>query len=266
MPLVFAGISPHPPILLPEIGKSEDLAKVVETSQALNKLGRVLNEAEIDTLIIISPHMLVYPDKFNICGIKKLFGTFASFDAPEVIVEYDNDLDLANQIFSASQKEGIDALLYDNNSEFFEMDHGLMVPLYFLSRQQESKFKVLPIAYSFQDKTKHFALGQIIGEIAKKNNKRIGILASGDFSHQLIQKPQTKYYDEKLISDLKNKNTEDILFYEDEIIDEWSECGFRSVLILLGALDGLNYTPEIISYEGPFGVGYIVANFNLPEN
>ena len=266
MPLVFAGISPHPPILLPEIGKPEDLAKVVETTQALNKLGRILNEAEIDTLIVISPHMLVYPDKFNICGIKKLFGTFASFDAPEVIMEFNNDLELASQVYSETEKEGIDAFLYDNDSEFFEMDHGLMVPLYFLSRQQESKFKVLPVAYSFQDKTRHFALGEIIGNIAKRTNKRIGILASGDFSHQLMQKSQTKEYDEKLINDLREKNIKDILFYEDEMIEDWNECGFRSVLILFGAIENTNFTPEILSYEGPFGVGYLVANFKLPEN
>lgn len=264
MSLNFAGISPHPPILIPEIGK-DDLNKIGDTAVAMRKLAHHFYEAEIETLIIISPHGLVYPNQFNISAMRKSFGTFAQFDAPNVTLEYENDLDLVAKISEACQKNDINVLTYDNGGEFYELDHGAMVPLYYLRREQETGLKVVVITYAELDRTAHFAFGQILGEVARQYPSRVGILASGDLSHQLVQNPETKVFDEKFIDDIKNKQIQDILFYEDEMVETWSECGYRSILILLGALDGMNIKPEILSYEGPFGVGYLVANFKLPE-
>jgi len=46
---------------------------------------------------------------------------------------------------------------------------------------------------------------------------------------------------------------------------EAGECGLRSFCFLLGILEasGIDWQPEILAYEGPFGVGYLVANFKL---
>jgi|GEM_PF-188253 len=276
MSLNFAGLSPHPPIIIPEIARlqspersdggqgNEDLIKVADTTVALRKLAHTFREAEIDTLIVITPHGLVFPDKFSISTMRKNFGTMARFDAPNVTLEYDNDLDLAAEILKASDESGVPVVPYDNNGEFYELDHGIMVPLYYLRREQETGLKILPITYSDLDRTQHFAFGQTLGEVARNYSGRVGILASGDLSHQLIQNPETKKMDEKLITDLKESNIQNILYYDEEMVENWSECGYRSVLILLGALDGLDAKAEILSYEGPFGVGYLVANYSLP--
>lgn len=266
MSLNFAAISPHPPIIIPKIGSEEDLQKVSETVFGMKKLASLFNEAEIDTLIVISPHTTIFPDSFNICGMKKLFGTFGQFNQPDIMMELENDLDLAIEIDSACQKEGIPSLLYNNDGEFMELDHGIMVPLYYLRSQQETNFKIVPIAYSNLDKGKHFAFGQVLRDIAKKYSGRVGILASGDLSHQLIQKPEGKEFDKKLKNDLENNNVSEILQYDEEWLEEIGECGYRSILILLGALDGLNAKADILSYEGPFGVGYLVANYKLSES
>lgn len=265
MSLNFAALSPHPPIIVPEIGTPEDLQKVSSTVLAMKKLAHIFIEAEIDTLIIISPHSLVYPDKFSICGMKKTFGTFAQFGQPDILMEYENDVDLAIDIDKAAQKENIKTLLYDNNGEFFELDHGLMVPLYYLKAQQESAFKIVPVAYSNLDKAQHFAFGQILKEVAQNYSGRVGILASGDLSHQLLQNPEGKKFDKKIIYDLKNNKVSDILSYDEDWLEDIGECGYRSILILLGALDRVSAKPEILSYEGPFGVGYGVVNFGLGE-
>lgn len=264
MSLNFAAISPHPPIIIPEIGK-DDLNKAANTTLAMRRLAHDFQVAEIDTLIVISPHGLIYRDQFNVSAMKKNFGTFAQFDAPNTTLEYENNLDLVAEISEAAQKNGINILPYDNNGEFYELDHGVMVPLYYLRREQELGLKVVPISYSEQDRAQHFAFGQVLGEVARAFPGRVGILASGDLSHQLIQNPETKKFDEKLVKDLKNNAVQNILYYDDEMVDNWAECGYRSILILLGALDGMNIKPEILSYEGPFGVGYLVANFKLPE-
>lgn len=269
MPLNFAAISPHPPIIVPAVGSALDLQKVGQTILAMKKIASSFKEAEIETVIIISPHSLVYPDRFNICAMKKLFGTFATFGAPDIMMEFDNDIELATLIDKASQKNEINTLLYNNGGEFFELDHGLMVPLYYLTRDQESALKVVPIAYSNLDRSKHFSFGQIISEVVKKYPGRCGVIASGDLSHRLIQgapggfAEAGKIFDNKFVKDIKNNNLQEIMYYDEELVDDAGECGYRSVLILLGILDGLNIKPKILSYEGPFGVGYLVADYKL---
>jgi len=43
---------------------------------------------------------------------------------------------------------------------------------------------------------------------------------------------------------------------------EAGECGLRSICFMLGILDAakIKWKANIISYEGPFGVGYLVAD------
>ena len=107
MSLNFAAISPHPPIIVPEVGSRKDLIKVAETTVALRKLAHEFQIAEIDVLIVISPHGIVYPDRFSVSAMKKNFGTFAQFGAPNVTLEYENDMDLVGKIAETAQKNGI---------------------------------------------------------------------------------------------------------------------------------------------------------------
>lgn len=104
MSLNFAGISPHPPIIIPEIGK-QDVLKVEKTVKGMLELGKKFAEAEIDTLIVISPHSLIYPDRFNICGMENLSGNFAHFDAPAVNFSFENDFELAQKIYTLASFE-----------------------------------------------------------------------------------------------------------------------------------------------------------------
>ena len=158
------------------------------------------------------------------------------------------------------------------------------MPLYFLlchsgldpeSINIDSRFlgndipKILPIAYSFQDKGLLFAFGEIIAEVCQKSKKKVAIIASGDLSHRLIQTSPAGYntsgkeFDKLLLNYIKAKDTQGILEMDDEFIEEAGECGYRSLLILLGAIEKLDWQPKILSYEGPFGVGYGVVNFKL---
>lgn len=51
------------------------------------------------------------------------------------------------------------------------------------------------------------------------------------------------------------------LIYEPGFCERAAECGLGSFAIMAGALDGMAVDPELLSYEGPFGVGYAVAAF-----
>lgn len=270
MPLVFAGISPHPPIVIPKIGGA-DAKKVKKTADALLELGDKLNDAEPETIIIISPHGLIYPDRINVCGMQNLAGDFSQFGNPELKFKFQNDLDLAKQIDKIANEEEIETLLYDNgdNNNIYELDHGILVPLYFLQKKLDLSVKILSITYSYQGRAQHFAFGQIIAEICEKSKTRIAIIASGDLSHRLFpqnflkDKSAGKKFDQNLVSLIKKNDVQSILELDEDFIEEAGECGYRSILILLGAIEKLKYKPNILSYEGPFGVGYLVCDFQI---
>lgn len=265
--IIFSALVPHPPIIIPEIG-GEETKKVKETISAMKKLADKLEKSDPDTIIVISPHTLAYPDRFNICGMNQLKGNLAHFGAPQVSLEFENDLQLVKKIDKSCEKHGVSTLLYDNGDHFCELDHGITVPLYFLIKNL-GKTKIISIALSMLDKNMHFAFGEVIGEISQKSSKRIAIVASGDLSHRLIQTAPGGYseagkeFDELLINYLKDKDAQGILEMDEDFLEDAGECGYRSLLILLGAIDKLNYKPQILSYEGPFGVGYTVVNFKL---
>ena len=63
---------------------------------------------------------------------------------------------------------------------------------------------------------------------------------------------------------VKNYDVKGILGFDDALADEAGQDALWSIAILLGALDGLKVKHEVLSYEGPFGVGYMVASFE-PE-
>ena len=48
-----------------------------------------------------------------------------------------------------------------------------------------------------------------------------------------------------------------------KLVQDASVCGLKSFIILAGMIEELNVEPEVMSYEGPFGVGYMVCNFKL---
>jgi AmmeMemoRadiSam system protein B len=263
---ISAAISPHPPIIIPEVGK-ENIKEVASTVAAMKKMAAKIAEERPETIIIISPHGLIYPDRMNICVMEKLFGTFANFNAPQVKIEYENDVSLAKLIAHKSLENHIDSISYDSGEESYELDHGTMVPLYYLKSQIPDDTKILPIGYSMLSRAKHFIFGQIIRDIIANDEKNISIIASGDLSHRLIAGAPAgfsetgKKFDRKIIDLLKNQNTKEILELDEEFVEDAGECAYHSILILLGALDNVKHKTEILSYEGPFGVGYLVAYF-----
>ena len=261
----FAAITPHPPIIIPGIGKSSDLKLVQKTIISLEKLAEKISEYDIDTVIIISPHGVIYPDRMNIWYGGEFSGNFSQFNAPQIKFDFSSDDDLAKSIIKQSDENGIKC---NANSENFVLDHGVLVPMYYLQKHLDEDIKIVPINYSMFDRLQHYAFGQTIYEICNQDpfkDKNIAIIASGDLSHRLFEGNTGKEFDKNLIDDLKAKDSESILNMDENFIQDAGECGYRSILILLGALEKMSWQPDVLSYEGPYGVGYLVANFVIND-
>ena len=149
-------------------------------------------------------------------------------------------------------------------------DWGFNVPLFFLARDFKDEIKTFLIG--LESPRFYFEEGKKLYQKLDRgpSSIRFGLIASGDLSHCLKEdgpygfNPDGPKFDKALIEYLKKKDIESILKL-DELYPDAGECGLRSFCFLLGILEesGINYQPEVLSYEGPFGVGYLVANFKL---
>lgn len=258
--LTSAIISPHPPIIIPEVG-GRDVERVKKTILALKKLNKKLLKLKPETIVVVSPHGLIYPDRFNVCAMPFLKGDFSHFGA-RLEKSYQNDLELVYALDKEAQKADLPLLPYDNGQDVYELDHGALVPLYYLAK--DLRVKVVPIAYSYLSSPKHFSFGQVLGEVIEKTDKKVAFVASGDLSHRLQHSQygyakEGKIFDQKIVEYLKKGNSRAILSLDEDLVESAGECGYRSIIVMLGLLDQKKWRAEILSYEAPFGIGYLVA-------
>lgn len=148
--------------------------------------------------------------------------------------------------------------------------HGAQVPLYYLMKNLQD-LPVKELSITFDSYKNHYQWGKKEGRKYQKDSKRIAFVASGDLSHCLKAdgpygfNPAGPKFDKKMVELIKEKDIKGILNLDPTLVENAAECGLRSICFLFGVFDGLEYQPEILSYECPFGVGYLVANFKIQK-
>jgi len=154
------------------------------------------------------------------------------------------------------------------------LDYGTLVPLHYLTMELKDRSQIVPLTFTAMDWKMHFSFGQKISEVAREEEAPIALIASGDLSHRLTQDAPAGYspygakFDHTLIDLLKKNEVEKILNLNPEFCDEAGECGLRSIIIALGALSKIdsNAVFQQLSYEAPFGVGYLVGEWKIRKN
>jgi aromatic ring-opening dioxygenase LigB subunit len=260
--LVFSAIVPHPPVLIPNIGQ-DDLGKLKKTIKGLELLEEDLIKAAPDTIIVISPHGELFPDAFNINTAEEYVARFQDFGDFETELRFKSDLEFINH-FKGQVEAKLPVILSQQNN----LDHGCSVPLFYLAQKIKGA-RIVPISYSFLNYEKHLQFGEALKEAICRSDRRVAVIASGDLSHRLSLSapagfsPKAKEFDKKLIQLLKQKKTESVLTMDPELIEVAGECGLRSIIVLLGVVKNMKYEFEVLSYESPFGVGYLVGQFTF---
>jgi aromatic ring-opening dioxygenase LigB subunit len=273
--IVIAGISPHPPLIIPEIGGRE-IAEVRRTVEALKKLSAEVAAARPETVIIITPHGPVFRDAVAVRAEEELQGDFSAFRAPGIKLTAKNDTELLRAAAEEGKKENLGMVLLKKKglsafSDETALDHGATVPLYYL-QEAGTAGRIMVITFAMLPYRDLFRFGGVLQRAAAATGRKVALVASGDLSHRLEvgapagYDPRGKEFDQKLVQSLQDYDVEKILSMDRELVSRAGECGLRSFVILLGSLSGLKAKPEILSYEGPFGVGYLVASFRILKN
>jgi aromatic ring-opening dioxygenase LigB subunit len=215
---------------------------------------------ERDTVVIVSPHTPVYHDTFTVKSSPRLHGDFGSFGCPQVRQVYETDAEVVDALVAAGETLGCPIRPVDDP----QLDHGVLVPLYFLRTQRLVSLSIVA------DHSRHQALGETVRAACRSLSRDVLFVASGDMSHRLQPGAPAGYderahvFDDRVTELLTQGDFHGLQQLEPDLIDRAGECGLRS-LIALGAFlaDEAAKSPRVFSYEGPFGVGYLVAGFNL---
>ncbi|HJZ83505.1 MAG TPA: AmmeMemoRadiSam system protein A [Pyrinomonadaceae bacterium] len=257
--LVFAGIAPHPPIMVPEVGR-EACVDVQHSISAMAELTERLIAVNAETVVMISPHAPLEAGAFIAYEGPQLYGDFANFRAPTATIHAQLDEELLDEITRAASEDELAVLRIKGH----DLDHGTAVPLYFLQRNGWQG-RVIALGYSFLSNEDHVRFGRCVRKAIEKVGRSVAFIASGDLSHRLRRdapagyNPNAHLFDEEVVDAIRTSSTIRIVDIDHELRRLAGECGYRSMLVAIGVAQGADSNCEVISYEAPFGVGYLVA-------
>ena len=263
MSIKAAFIVPHPPIILPAVGRGEE-KKISATTDSYRAVAAAVAEAAPETIVLTSPHSVMYRDYFHISPGKSAHGDMAEFRAKSVSVDKQYDCEFVKALSALADKEGLPAGTLGEKEA--RLDHGTVIPLSFID-EAYTDYKLVRIGLSGLGALEHYRLGKLIARTAEQLNRRVVFIASGDLSHKLKEDgpygfaAEGPVFDSEVTAAMADGDFLKMLSFPEGFCSAAAECGLKSFQIMAGALDGLSVESRLLSYEGPFGVGYGVASF-----
>ena len=263
MSILGAFMVPHPPLIIPDIGRGSE-AQISETIQAYERVADEVAALKPETIIITSPHTVMYSDYFHISPGKRAKGSFSNFGAGQVRFTEEYDEPLRECICALAEEQGFRAGTRGERDA--ALDHGTMIPLWFIRRRYDG-FKILRIGLSGQPLSAHYELGMMIQDAVEKTGRRVVFIASGDLSHKLQDygpygfAPEGPEYDARIMDVCGRGAFGELLEFTDTFCDKAAECGHRSFVIMAGALDGMAVKAQALSHQDVTGVGYGICTF-----
>lgn len=263
MSMLGAIITPHPPVLLPEVGGGRE-REIAATDRAMRTAAETVAAWQPDVIIVSSPHTILYRDYFHIAPGDGAVGDMSRFGAPEVRIQASYDTLLREEIIRRAEAEGLHAGTLGQRDP--ELDHGVLIPLYYL-RKAGVRCPIVRMGLSGFSPLDHYRLGKCVQDAVNALGRRAVFLASGDLSHKLKADgpygyaPEGPQFDDAVTHTMASGDFLEFLTIDPALCERAAECGLRSFQVMAGALDGLAVEPQLLSHEGTFGVGYAIALF-----
>ena len=260
MPIIGAFMVPHPPLAVYEVGglRTKDIKTTIDN---YNKIVKEISELKPDTIVISSPHAPLYRDAFYILNDSSVKGDLSRFGASNISFNEKVDIEFKDNLIELAESKNIPIA-----KESVPLDHGTMVPLYFIEKYIKD-FNIVLIGLSDISQESNYEMGTLVKEVTDKLNRRVVYIASGDLSHKLQEYGPYGFdemgpvYDEKIMDVMKNARFNELLTFDRELLDRASECGHRSFIMMSGSLKDTKVTPKYYSHEDITGVGYGICSY-----
>ena len=275
MSIVASYLLPHAPVFIDKVG-GDQAEYVIKTINAYEDVAKRIVALKPDIIVMVSPHGPIFTDAISIYDFEPYVGNMAAFGEYTLNYKVNKSKAFIEALMQQNQSDG--GYFYALSTKQFkqfqhkpELDHGITVPLHFLTKHAElNAVEYVMMSYGDFPYTTLMKHGDIIAKTAETLNKRVVLIASGDMSHALSSKgpyqfhPDGQWFDQMMRENLENNDHINIFCSDEQRIANAAECGLRSYAILVGAFNRKNTLTEVLSYEGPFGVGYLIAEV-LPD-
>ena len=263
MAILAAFMVPHPPMIVPAVGRGSE-KQIQKTIDAYEQVADEIAALAPETIIITSPHTVMYADYFHISPGRGAKGDFGRFRAAQVCFDEEYDRELVNELAGIARGQGFPAGVMGERDK--RLDHGTMVPLYFIRRKYTGA-KIVRIGLSGLPLSEHYRLGQMIREAVDRLGRKAVFVASGDLSHKLQDygpygfAEEGPQYDARIMDVCSRAAFGELFDFDETFCDRAAECGHRSFVIMAGAFDGLAVKAAQLSHEDVTGVGYGICTF-----
>ncbi len=250
---------PHAPVLIPEVGEGRERAAAA-TVEALWAAARMVVASRPQAILLISPHSPRRPGHFGFWSGATLAGDMSRFGCPEVTLGLPNATALATAITERFHETGLATWWVPAQP----LDHGAFIPLYFLTRSGWAGPTVV-MSLNHPGEGGWRKAGQGIQRAAQVLGTRLAVVASGDMSHRLRPgapagyDPRAAQFDQEFVRILRAGRYEALTQLDPALQALAAEDVVDSTLIAAHAAGLVASDHRVLSYEGPFGVGYCVA-------
>lgn len=267
MSVTGAVMVPHPPLIIPDVGRGQEKG-IQATIDAYHRAAEKLASWKPETVVVLSPHTVMYADYFHISPGKGARGNFGNFRAPQVKIEAEYDTEFVRVLCQEAEAREVPAGTLGERDR--NLDHGTMIPLWFLN-QYYRDYRVVRIGLSGLPFSRHYMLGQCIQKTAELCGRKTAVIGSGDLSHRLKEdgpygfREEGPEYDKRIMEVMGKARFDRLFDFSEEFCEKAAECGHRSFVILAGTLDRREVEAEELSHEGTFGVGYGICTYEVKE-
>jgi aromatic ring-opening dioxygenase LigB subunit len=258
---MWAALMPHPPIIVPGVGGGREKEAAV-TLAGVATLMKRLNACGIpDRILLLSPHQTYTPGAFAINRAPLIKGGLSSFGAPEASFALRTPRESADALARHLEAKGVP--VESTESDSLGYDQGSTVPLYFLEKSCGKLPEIVLSSPIGLDRNLSLKLGRALASF--EDGRKWGLLASGDLSHRLKPgtpagfSPAGAAFDRAVVECLESMSASALLAMPEKTIADAGECGMRSVIAMIGLVSELGGQIDVLSYEGPYGVGYCNA-------
>jgi AmmeMemoRadiSam system protein A len=259
MPIPCAILMCHAPIVVPDVAGNR-ARQCAETTRAMTDIATRLRAHAPDVLVIVSPHAARHATRWGICMQTPLQGNFGRFGAEHIGVTLPGAPDAAARLAPLARE----LRLTTRELTGEELDHGTLVPLYFMSKAGWTGPTLL-IAPPYPTNRTEERMGQAIARAADQAGERWAVLASGDMSHRLTPgapsgyHPLAKEFDRTFKARIDAGDLRGACAIDADLRELAAEDVVDSCAVAAAAVGYRNQGHRTYAYEGPFGVGYLEA-------
>lgn len=207
-------------------------------------------------VVLVSPHAPRAESGFGVWSGPRLRGDLGSFGLPSACIDLPADVDFSARLRADGATWAIPP---------GPLDHGAVVPLHFLAAagwDGPTTVVGLPWQSTIADLS---AFGHLLGETARGASGRTALVASGDLSHRVLPGAPAGYdpkgveFDRRFVDLLASGRADEALALSGGLRTAAAEDVVDAACVVIAALGGRAPGARVLSYEHPFGVGYLVA-------